>query len=86
MTKKVFTGRVYSSYIPECNAQCKRDLALDKARSTTFTGNNRTIVRQICNVKPEDLPTVRSYKLLAQLEIDYLNVILKENASLVWTH
>ena len=47
--------------------------------------NNRAIIRQICNVKPEDVATVRSNKLLAQLEIDYLDVILREKASLVWT-
>ena len=45
--------------------------------------NNITIIRQICNVKPEDVATDRSKRLLAQLEIDYLNVILREKASLV---
>ena len=34
----------------------------------------------ICNVKPEDVATIRLNKLLAQLEIDYLDVILKEKA------
>ena len=48
--------------------------------------NNRAIIRQICNVEPEDVATVRSNKLLAQLEIDYLNVILREKALLVWRH
>ena len=47
--------------------------------------NNRAIIRQICNVKPEDVATLRSNKLLAQLEIDYLDVILREKASLIWT-
>ena len=36
------------------------------------------MIRQICNVKPKDVVTVRSPKLLAQLEIDDLNVILRE--------
>ena len=40
--------------------------------------NNRAIIRQICNDKPEDVATVRSNKLLAQLEIGYLDVILRE--------
>ena len=43
------------------------------------------VIRQSCNVKPEDVATVKSNKLLAQLEIDYLDVILREKASLVWT-
>ena len=47
--------------------------------------HNRAIIRQICNVKPEDVATVRSNKMLAQLEIDYLDVILREKVSLVWT-
>ena len=47
--------------------------------------NNRSIIRQICNVKPEDVATVRSNKLFAQLELDYLDVILREKASPVWT-
>ena len=49
-----------------------------------FTGSNRVIIRQICNVMPDDVATGRSNKLLAQLEVDYLDVILREKASLVW--
>ena len=45
--------------------------------------NDRAMISQICNVKPEDV-AIRSNKLLAQLEIDYLDVILRENASLIW--
>ena len=47
--------------------------------------SNRVIIRQICNVMPDDVATDRSNKLLAQLEVDYLDVILREKASLVWT-
>ena len=36
------------------------------------------MVRQICNVKPLDVATVRSNKMLAQLEMDYLDVVLRE--------
>ena len=45
--------------------------------------DDRAMISQICNVKTEDV-AIRSNKLLAQLEIDYLEVILRENASLVW--
>ena len=45
--------------------------------------NDRAMISQIYNVKPEDVATIRSNKLLAPLEIDYLNVIRREKASLV---
>ena len=40
--------------------------------------NHRAMIRQIYNVKPEDVATVRSNELLARLEIDNLDVILRE--------
>ena len=45
--------------------------------------NDRVMISQIYNVKQEDVATIRSNKLLAQLEIDYLDVIRREKASLV---
>ena len=46
--------------------------------------NDRAMISQICNEKPEDVATVRSNKLLVQLEIDDLNIILREKALLLW--
>ena len=40
--------------------------------------NDKAMIRQMCNIKPEDVATVRSNKLLAQLEIDYLTIILRK--------
>ena len=40
--------------------------------------NDRAMIRQICNVKPDNVATVRSKYLLAQLEIDYIVVNLRE--------
>ena len=40
--------------------------------------NYRAIIRQICNVKPDDVTTVRSKYLVAQLEIGYIVVNLRE--------
>ena len=40
--------------------------------------NDRAIIRQICNIKPEDVATIRSNKLLSKLEIDDLDIILRE--------
>ena len=39
--------------------------------------NDTAMIRQICNVKPDDVATVRSKKLSAQLEIDYVVVNLR---------
>ena len=36
------------------------------------------MIRQICNVKPQDIVTIRSTKLLARLGIEDLDLILKE--------
>ena len=47
--------------------------------------NDMVMIRQICSIKPEDVATVRSSKLLAKLELEDLNLILREKASLVWT-
>ena len=60
---------------PECDASCKQDFALDKGQ---IYSNDRAKIRQICNVKPEDVAAVRSNELLARLEIDDLDVILRE--------
>ena len=40
--------------------------------------NDRAMNRQICNVKPDDVAMDRLNKLLAQFEIDYPSVILRE--------
>ena len=36
------------------------------------------MIRQICNVKPQDTATIRSIELLARLGIEDLDLILKE--------
>ena len=40
--------------------------------------NDRAMIRQICNVKPQDTATIRSIELLAWLGIEDLDLILKE--------
>ena len=57
--------------------------SLTKPNLQHLQRNNRAMISQIYNVKPEDVTTIRSNKLLAQLEIDYLDVIREEKASLV---
>ena len=36
------------------------------------------LLRQICSIKPEDVATVRSSELLAKLELEDLDLILRE--------
>ena len=40
--------------------------------------NNTAMIRQICSIKPEDVATVRSSQLLAKLELEDLDLILRE--------
>ena len=48
--------------------------------------NDRTMIRQICNVKPQDTATIRSIELLARLGIEDLDLILKERRLLWYGH
>ena len=45
--------------------------------------NDRVMIRQICSIKPEDVAMVRSSELLTRLELEDLDLILREKASLV---
>ena len=51
---------------------------LTKPNLRRLQRNDREMIRQICNVKPQDTVTTRSTELLARLGIEYLNCILKE--------
>ena len=48
--------------------------------SSTYD-SNRAMIRQICNVKPENVLTVKSNQLLARLEIADLDIILWEKTA-----
>ena len=45
---------------------------------TNLQRNDRAMIRQICSIKPEDVVTVRSSELLAKLEVENLDLILRE--------
>ena len=63
----------------ERNAPCQRDLAIDKAEPLQrLQRNDRAMIRQICNVRPQDIVTTRSNELLVRLGIEDLDLILKE--------
>ena len=50
---------------------------LTKPNLQRLQWNDRAMIRQICNVRPQDVST-RSNELLAQLGIEDLDLILKE--------
>ena len=51
---------------------------LTKPNLQRLQRNDRAMIRQICNVKPQDIVTTRSNELLAQLGIEDLDLFLKE--------
>ena len=50
---------------------------LTKSNNQCLQQNDRGMIRQICNVKPQDIVTIRSNELLVQLGIEDLYLILK---------
>ena len=51
---------------------------LTKPNLQRLQRNDRAMIRQICNVRPQDIVTTRSNELLVRLGIEDLNLILKE--------
>ena len=51
---------------------------LTKTNLQRLQCNDRAMIRQICSIKPEDVARVRSSKLLAKLQLEDLNLILRE--------
>ena len=51
---------------------------LTKPNLQCLQQNDRAMIRQICNVRPQEVVTTRSSELLAQLGIEDLDLILKE--------
>ena len=66
---KVANGHKFDSY--KISAQ-------DEMCFQRLQRNDRAMIRQICNVKPQDIFTTRSNELLARLGIENLALILKK--------
>ena len=71
-------GHVYSSCVRSALLHASETWPLTKLNLQRLQRNVRAMVRQICSVKPEDVATVRSSELLAKLELEDLNLILRE--------
>ena len=71
-------GRVYSSCVQSAMLHANETWPLTKPCLQHLQRNDRAMIRQICNVKPQDTATIRSTELLARLGIEDLDLILKE--------
>ena len=71
-------GRVYSLCVRSAMLHASETWSLTKPSLQHLQRNDKAIIRQICNVKPQDTATIRSTELLAWLSIEDLDLILKE--------
>ncbi|RUS71200.1 hypothetical protein EGW08_021036 [Elysia chlorotica] len=71
-------GHVYSTCVRSAMLHASETWPLTKPNLQRLQRNDRAMIRQICNVKPEDVATTRSNKLLTLLGLEDLNLILKE--------
>ena len=71
-------GRVYSSCVRSAMLHARETWPLTKPNLKHLQRNDRVMIRQICNVRPQDIVTTRSNELLVRLGIEDLDLILKE--------
>ena len=71
-------GRVYSSCVWSTMLHASETWPLTKPNLQRLQRNERAMIRQIYNVRPQDIVTTRSNELLVQLGIEDLDLILKE--------
>ena len=71
-------GHVYSTCVRSTMLHASETWPETKPCLQRLQRNDRAMIRQICNVKPQDTATIRSIELLARLVIEDLDLILKE--------
>ena len=71
-------GHVYSSCMQSAMLHAGETWPLTKTNLQRLQSNDRVMIRQICSIKPEDMATVRSSELLAKLQLEDLDFILRE--------
>ena len=72
------SGDVYSSCVRSAMLHASETWPLTKPSLQHLQRNDRAMIRQICNFKPQDTASIRSTELLARLGIEDLDLILKE--------
>ena len=71
-------GRVYSSCVLSAMLHASETWPVTKPCLQRVQRNDRAMIRQIWNIKPQNIATIRSTELLARLGIEDLDLILKE--------
>ena len=71
-------GHVYSSCVRNAMLHASETWPLTKPNLQRLQRNDKAMIRQICNVRPQDIVTTRSNELLVRLGIEDLDLILKE--------
>ena len=71
-------GHVYSSCVQSAMLHASETWPLTKTNLQRLQRNDRAMIRQICSIKPEDVARVRSSELLAKLQLEDLDLILRE--------
>ena len=69
---------VYSSCVRSAMLHASETWPLTKPSLQRLQRNDRAMIRQICNTKPQDTANIRSTELLARLGIEDLDLIVKE--------
>ena len=70
-------GRVYSSCVRSAKLHASETWPLTKPNLQHLQRNDRAMIRQICNIRPQDIVTTRSNELLVRLGIEDLDLILR---------
>ena len=71
-------GRVYSSCVRSAMLRASETWPLTKPNLQRLQRNDRAMISQIINVRPQDIVTTRSNELFVRLGIEDLDLILKE--------
>ena len=79
-------GHVYSSCVQSAMLHASETWPLTKLNLQRLQRNDRAMIRQICDVRPQDIVTTRSNELLVRLGIEDLDLILKERRLQWYAH
>ena len=71
-------GHVYISCVRSAMLHASETWPLTKTNLQRLQQNDWAMIRQICSIKPEDVATVRSRELLSKLQLEDLDLILRE--------
>ena len=76
--EEVQGSAMYSSCVRSATLHASEAWPLTKPNLQRLQRNDRAMIRQICNARPQDIVTTRSNELLVRLGIEDLDLILKE--------